>query len=581
MLAAIDLLAQSAPAMYFNPLKLLAAIVLFVAYALFSQWVDKDTVRVNTYKILWNLVVLAVGIVSTVTMLFVPQFLIGSLVFLVMYIIIVAVYVVHRNGLVEEQYKVLTPEHISRVMKEGFGGNKKKLIDVKERVRLLAGKKVIAIPEVQEEREQYRLAQDMLFAVLWRRAALVEIVPAGQASKITFQIDGITSEYGRPPRAEGDAIVAFLKRACGLNLEERRKPQTGQLTAVTGDNRIDLLIRTDGSAAGERLTLRCVGPEKTYKIPDLGLTDAQKDQIMELVHGGNGVTLLTATPASGLTTTTYALARSHDAFLLNIQTLEYNKEFQIENVTQHVYEPSPEKTFAADLLKIVRTDPDVIFIPEIRDKEAAKIACEAGAHKQKVYVAFQAIDPLDAIWKWLRLLGDNGLVAKSLRAVVNQRLIRKLCPECKQPYKPDAAQLRKLNLPPDKVLYRPPEPQYDKNGQPIICQNCHGTGYYGRTGVFDVAIVDDALRDVLKRAKTLAEIQSHLQKQGSGGIQAQALQKVFDGTTSIQEVVRATKPPAAKEGDGAPAPPSAPPAGGAGSAPRPQNPGSKPAQPTR
>lgn len=578
MLAAIDLLAQSAPAVYFNPLKLVAAMVLFVAYALFAQWVDKDTIRVNTYKILWNLIVLGVGVISIVTMLLAPQFLIGSIVFLMLYIIIVAVYVVHRNGLVEEQFKVLTAEHISRVMKEGIGrGGKKKLIDVKERVRLLAGKRIIAIPEVEEEREQYRLAQDMLFAALWRRAALVEIVPAGQASKITFQIDGIASEFGRPPRAEGDAIVMFLKRACGLNLEERRKPQTGQITAVTGENRIDMLIRTDGSANGERLTLRCVGPEKTFKIPDLGLTDAQKDQVMELIHGGNGVTLLTATPASGLTTSTYALARSHDAFLLNIQTLEYTKEFQIENVTQHVYEPSPEKTFAADLLKIVRTDPDVIFIPEIRDKEAAKIASEAGAHKQKVYVAFQALDPLDAIWKWLRLLGDNGLVAKSLRAVINQRLIRKLCPECKQPYKPDAAQLRKLNLPPDKVLYRPPEPQYDKNGQPIICQNCHGTGYYGRTGVFEVVIVDDALRDVLKRAKTLAEIQSYLQKLGSGGIQAQALQKVFAGMTSIQEVVRATKPPAAKEPEGAQPPPSAP----AGTAPRSQTPGAKPAQPTR
>lgn len=575
MLAAIDLLAQSAPATYINPLKLVAAMALFVAYAFFATWVDKDTVRVNTYKILWNLGVLAAGVIGIVTMLFVPQFLIGSLVFVFVYIVIVTAYVMHRNSLVEDKDKVLTPDHISRVMKEGVGGNKKKkLVDVKERVRLLAGKRLVTIPEEQEEREQYRIAQDVLFGALWRRAALVEIVPAGQASKITFQVDGISSEFSRPPRAEGDAIVTFLKRACGLNLEERRKPQTGQLTAVSGENRIDLHIRTDGSAAGERLTLRCVGPEKSFKIPDLGLTEAQKTSVMDLVHGGNGVTLLTATPGGGLTTTAYSFARSHDAFLLNIQTLEYNKEFPVENVTQHVYEPSAERTFAADLLKIVRTDPDVLFIPEIRDKEAAKVASEAGAHKQKVYIAFQALDPLDAIWKWMRLLGDNNLVAKSLRAVVNQRLIRKLCPECKQPYKPDAAQLRKLNLPADKVLYRTPEPQYDKNGQPIICQNCHGTGYYGRTGIFDVVIVDDTLRDVIKRAKTMAEIQTHLQKLGGGGLQAQALQKVFDGTTSIQEVVRATKPPAAKEGDAAAAP--------AAASPRPpQTPGAKPAQPTR
>ena len=147
-------------------------------------------------------------------------------------------------------------------------------------------------------------------------------------------------------------------------------------------------------------------------------------------------------------------------------------------------------------------------------------------------------------------------VVKCLHAVTNQRLVRKLCTECKQAYKPDAAMLKKMNMPADKIFYRPPEPQYDKHGNPIICQNCQGTGYLGRVGVFEVLVVDDGLRQVLKSARSLADVESYVVKSGMVGLQASALQKVFDGVTSIQEVMRTTrggeKPP--------PAPPPAAPA---------------------
>ncbi len=212
-----------------------------------------------------------------------------------------------------------------------------------------------------------------------------------------------------------------------------------------------------------------------------------------------------------------------------------------DNVTQRIHEPSDDKTFVSELLKLVRSDPNVVVLPEIRDRATAVGAANGAATKQKVYVGLVTGDLFEALQKWLALVGDTKLVAKSLLAVMNQRLVRVLCSECKQPYKPDAQTLRKINMPSDKVLYRPPETQYDKHGNPVLCQNCQGTGYVGRTGVFNLLVMDEELRKVIRGGGSLRDIQTYALKAGGLGLQQQALQKVFDGVTSIPEIVRVTR----------------------------------------
>lgn len=560
----LDLLAQTpTSAVYINPWKLLAMTFGFTIWALFAQWVDKDTVAVNTYRVLWNLVFVSVGSIALAVMLLVPEFAIGFPVYMGVTLILYIVYVVHRNGLVKDEDKVFTPAHIARVMKEGIRGKKKKEVDVKERVRLTgANKKVVPIPEDEAAREQYRVTQDLLFDALWRRAALVELTPAGQTTKVVYTVDSVPSPRDPLPRPDADGAVQFLKQAAGLNLDERRKPQTGKMIAAIGDTKTEMHVKTDGSTAGEKLLLRFIGAEKSYKAADLGFTEKQMEQVQaSIIQAPKGLVLLTAPPGQGLTTTTYSFARSHDAFLQNIQMLEFVRDLDVDNITQHVFAPSAEKTFFQEFQKVVRTDPDVLVLPEVRDRETATLACEAAGHKQKVYVALPALDVLDGLRRWMKLVGDNAVAAKSLIAIINQRLVRKLCTECKQPYKPDAAQLRKMNMPADKVLYRAPEPQYDKHGNPVICQTCHGSNYYGLTAAFDILLLDAAFRETLQKAKSFTEIQAHAQKLGIG-IQQQALQKVFEGVTSIQEVVRATKPPTPPQGaagPGAPPPGSTPP----------------------
>jgi type II secretory ATPase GspE/PulE/Tfp pilus assembly ATPase PilB-like protein len=531
---------------YISPWKLIAAVILFVLWVLFAQWVDKDTVAVNTYRTVWNVISMICGTIATALLLLLPAFLFAVAAFLVITVAVAAIYVVHRNGLVGQEDKVCTRAHLRRVMTEGLkGGKKKEQREVQERVRITgADREVVRIPEEDAEREQFALSQDVLFDALWRRATLVEVIPAGQASKVRVQVDGVTSERDPLTRPEGDAILSFFKKVAGLNLEERRKPQKGQfLAALSDDHRYDVVVQTNGSTAGERLSLRVVSDEKEYKVGDIGFTEKQLATVRERMNAPHGLFLLSAPPGGGLTTTIYSFARSHDAFLQNIQTVEYERELPINNITQHIYVPSEEKTFVGELQRVVRTDPDVIVLPEMRERSAAPLATKAATQKQIVYVAIKSLDLLDALKRWMAMVADPKLVAKGLLLVTHQRLVRVLCHSCKTPYRPDPATLQKINMPADKVLYRPPEPQYDKHGNPIVCQHCHGTGYVGRTGIFNMLVIDDDLRRVIAGGGSLADIRTTAMRKGGLGLQQQALQKVFEGTTSIEEVVRATRPP--------------------------------------
>lgn len=549
-LALFDLLAQLPEStVYVNVWKLAAAAILFTLWVLFAQWVDRDTVAVNTFQIIWNTASIISGAVATALLLFLPEFVFALAAFVLINGAFMLAYVIHRNGLVLADDKVGTPAHFKRLMSEGFKSSKKKeKLEVKERVRITAADgRVVAIPEEDAEREQFALAQDLLFDALWRRANLVEVLPAGQASKVRVQIDGVVAERDPLTRPQGDAVLMFFKQAAGLNLEERRKPQKGQLmAAMGGEHRYDVIVRTNGSTAGEKLSLRVVGEERNYKIADIGFTEDQLTTIRELMDAEHGVILFSAPPGGGLTTTIYSFARSHDAFLQNIQMVEYEKDLEINNITQHVYEQSDDRPFTEELQRVVRTDPDVIVLPDIRERGVGPIASAAGSQKQIVYVALPARDLLDALRKWAGMVGDAKLIAASLLAITHQRLVRVLCPSCKTPYKPDPATLKKINMPADKVLYRPPEPQYDKQGNEILCQNCHGAGYVGRTGVFNMMVLDDDLRKVIAKGGSLTDIKTTAAKKGGFSLQQQALQKVFDGVTSIDEVVRVTRHRTAK-----------------------------------
>jgi type II secretory ATPase GspE/PulE/Tfp pilus assembly ATPase PilB-like protein len=527
---------------YVDPLKLLAFAALFLGWVLYAQWADKDAVRVNTFRQIWNIATLSVGAVGLALLVLVPHFLgaIGAYIVLVGAYMIV--YIVHRNGLVTVDDRVCTPTHVRRIMTEGFGKKTQKMLEVKERVKIVgADRKALTAPEDPIERQQYAILQEVLYDALYRRASFMELLPAGQASRIRWTVDGVVTEREPMPRPEGDALLQYLKRLAGLNLEERRRPQKGKMAAAIADTKFELMVRTTGSTAGESMNIRVLGPEKSFKAADLGFTKAQLETMKELMGAEKGIILLTAPPGQGLTTSIYSLARTHDAFLQNIQMMEWEHEYDVDNITQKQYVPSDENPFSQDLIKIFRADPNVVLVPEVRDKATAQVCCDAAIKKQLVYVGLPGADLFEGLQKWMALIADPAAVSKSLTGVLHQRLVRKLCTLCKAAYKPDPATLQKINMPADKILFRPPEATYDKHGNPVLCQGCQGTGYVGRTAVFAILSIDDELRTVIRSAKSTADIKAAAQKKGAVGLQQHALEKVFDGTTSIDEVARATR----------------------------------------
>jgi general secretion pathway protein E len=540
----LDLLAQVPETGFHISIgKTVTMLVLLTIWLMFAQWMDKDAVLVNTWRVPWNLGMLAAGMAGMLVWLFVPMFWIGLAVYFVVVTVYVTAYIVHRNKLVTEETKVFTPTHIKQVISKPFGGGKEKLRNVQTRVALRdheGGR--VSLPDDQEGRNQYAATQDLLYDAIWRRASIVQLHPGKEQFKVVYEVDGLRVDRDPLPRHEADDVLLYLKKLGGLNLEERRKPQTARIRAQVGEEQSNVIeIQTGGSTAGEMLRLRLIGDEGSFKIDHLGFTDQQLETLRELMFTEKGVVIVTSPKKNGVTTSTYAIARSHDAFLNNIQTLERNKEFTLDNITQRVLPPNDETPFVQHFLKITRSDPDIIFVPDFADRETAAAACKAAIHKQRVYVAYHADDLLSALRMWQEMVNAPKLVADSLKCILNQRLVRKLCTACKTPYKPDPQMLRKANLPGDKHFFRPPEPEYDKHGNLIVCQNCHGSGYVGRTAIFDMLVVDDGLRTILRQGGSMDDIRAHLTSKGYGGLQQQALSKVLDGTTSIQEVIRVTR----------------------------------------
>jgi general secretion pathway protein E len=214
----------------------------------------------------------------------------------------------------------------------------------------------------------------------------------------------------------------------------------------------------------------------------------------------------------------------------------------LDNITQRVYDgTNDDVNYARMLQSVLRREPDVVMVSECEDHETAVIATRAAGEDRKIYMGITAQDCFDALSKYLRLLDDNAAAGKGLIGVINQRLIRLLCTECREAFKPDPATLKKLNLPVDKIdrFHRPPtEPLVDKKGREITCPNCQGSGYVKRTGVFEMLVVDKDVAGLIAEGASINRIKSQCRKNKMYYLQEEALLKVIDGTTSMQEVLR-------------------------------------------
>lgn len=545
-----DFLVASSPELsgYVNLVKVGIVVLLTFGWAYSAQWVDRDTEVVKTRREYWNVIILGGGLVAFLVLLLQPWsgglFAAGVLIWALIAGGAIVSYLIHRNARVTPERRVWTIGHAKRLVSREGGrvvSDKGMRIEIEDHEG-----KHLGLPDEAEEGRDFDAVQDFLFDVLWRRASDVEVVPTKEKYRVVYKIDGVPEEHDDGLQLEaGERVLRFLKKAAGLNVEEIRRPQSGKISCgllADGGKLGETDVRTSGSMAGERLTLKVRSGPVLMRLPDLGFAPQRLKNLTAILGKSKGMILFCAPQQHGLTTTQYAVLKSHDAYINNIHALERNPLMQVDNVTQHLFEgANTDVNYARSLQSVLRREPDIILVDNCEDHETALISARAAAENRKMYVGIAAKDCFEGLARFLKLLNDNPLAARCVIGVVAQRLVRVLCPECREAFEPDAATLKKLNLPADKIeqFYRPPtEQKVDRRGRPILCTKCRGSGYFGRAGVFEVLAVDNVVAGLINEGAPMNRIKPQCRKNKMYYLQEEALLKVIDGTTSMKEVLR-------------------------------------------
>lgn len=532
-----------------NLYKLGAISALLIGWVFACQWVDKDAEFVKTKRERWNLIVLVSGLAGIVVLFLVPwagnTFALGLGFWLLLAGGGALMYVFHRNGRVMPVYRVLTFGHVKRLLarEEGSKGAK---VDRGQRIELTNHEgKTISRPTERDEFEFYASIQEFLFDVLWRRASDVDVVMGKEKPRVIYRIDGVVAERSDALTVEdADRVLVYIKRLGGLNPEEVRRPQEGAVSAsLLGEATLSRIsVMTSGTTQGERLRLRLQKPTAKKRLEELGLAESRLEQLKKLINVPKGLLLVSGIKGGGVTTAQYAVLRTHDAFMKNIHLLETKAAYDLDNITQVKYAgPGDGVSFARQLQSVLRREPDIVGIGECGDRETAQIALRAAAADRKIYMAIEGKSAFDALSRLMAFAEDNALTAGALVGVLNCRLLRVLCPSCRQSFKPDEELLKKANIPVDRVenFHRPPtEPVLDRRGREIICQTCQGSGYVGRTGVFELLVVNDEIRQLIAAGAPIKNVKAAARKGRMYYMQEEGLLKVIDGTTSLDEVIR-------------------------------------------
>ncbi len=546
---------------YLSVYKLVLILAVYLMWCKICWWVDVDAQDVKVPVNQWNGGMLAGGFLGLVAVWFVPNFLLAYFLLFALCVGPVLSYVWVRNKLVDEADKVLTPRHLRHLARKYLKLNlpgdddEKSGKDAAIPLRFFAkgtgrGGDDTNTTKRAQGSPGYRAALEMVYEALELRTTDIHMEPTKEEMVVRYRIDGILQAASPFTREMGDSVINIFKVLANLDITERRKPQDGSLSGERtdrpggdeGSNIIDFRLATAGSVVGEKLVMRILDRSRRVgNLGGVGMREKVKQQIHSLVTQPHGMFLVCGPTGSGKSTTLYACLGEIDCFQKNVITVENPVEYHMANVTQIEVNPKAGKTFASELRSILRQDPDVIYIGEIRDNETAEISCQAAQTGHMVLSTIHANDTVTAISRLLDLGVQPFLVSNALSAVLGQRLVRLLCPKCKQRYKPDPEMLRKANLPIDKIKFFCRPPKNGPDGEKKFCEHCSGTGYRGRHGVFELLVLTDKIKEMIRSNPNLLVIRQEAIKNGMKLLQEDGMRQVIEGETSIQELLRVCK----------------------------------------
>jgi general secretion pathway protein E len=375
-----------------------------------------------------------------------------------------------------------------------------------------------------------RLINAMLSEAIKDKASDIHIETYERHLQIRFRVDGVLREILRPQRQLASLLVSRIKVMARLDIAEKRVPQDGRMALRIGGRAIDVRVSTLPSNYGERIVLRLLDKNSAnLDLATLGMSPQHRRQIDELIQRPHGIILVTGPTGSGKSTTLYAALSRLNASERNIMTVEDPIEYELDGIGQTQVNPKVDMTFARGLRAILRQDPDVVLVGEIRDGETAQIAVQASLTGHLVLSTLHTNSALGALSRLQDMGVEPFLLSTSLLAVLAQRLVRTLCPDCRQPHEADAALARQMAVPLGTLIW-----------QPKGCGQCNFTGYRGRTGIHELLLIDDQVRSAIHQGESELAIARQLGDQYLT-LRLNGREKVLAGETSWEEVVRVTE----------------------------------------
>ena len=389
-----------------------------------------------------------------------------------------------------------------------------------------------------------RLVNMIINRAVEMRSSDVHFEPFEKEFKVRYRIDGILHEMETPPKRLQPAIISRVKLMAGMNIAERRLPQDGRIKLRLRGREVDIRVSTLPTIFGESVVLRLLYQEtEELELESLGLTERDMALLQEKIYYPNGIILVTGPTGSGKTTTLYGVLKKIRSPEKKIITVEDPVEYQIEGINQIQVRTDLDLTFAKALRSIVRQDPDVILIGEIRDLETAEIAIQSALTGHLVFSTLHTNDAPTAVTRLIDLQVEPYLISASLLLVVAQRLVRVLCPHCKAPFKPDKAIIKRIRtcFPPEAAEVVELDRKDITFYKSVGCPECGHTGYLGRVGLFEIMEVTDSIRSLIIEGADTSHIRKEAIKEGMTTMRLDGLKKVIKGITTIEEVLRVTK----------------------------------------
>ncbi|MCW8988874.1 MAG: type II secretion system ATPase GspE [Gammaproteobacteria bacterium] len=386
--------------------------------------------------------------------------------------------------------------------------------------------------DAEDDAPIIRLINVLLARAVKQNASDIHIEPFENRLLIRLRVDGVLQEVMQPPRALAPLIASRIKVMAKMDIAEKRLPQDGRISLRIAGRAVDVRVSTMPAGHGERVVLRILDKQAgRLDLQNLGMDDDTLKRMDQLVHRPHGIILVTGPTGSGKTTTLYAALGRVNNTDRNIVTVEDPIEYYIDGIGQTQVNAKVDMTFARGLRAILRQDPDIVMVGEIRDLETVQIAVQASLTGHMVFSTLHTNTAVGAITR-LRDMGvEPFLLSSSLIGVLAQRLVRLLCKECRTPYKPDASECKLLGIASDN-----PPTLYLPNG----CKKCNQSGYEGRTGIYELVEVDDKLKTLIHDGSGEHELEQYVRKY-SPSIRADGIRLILAGKTSLEEVLRVTR----------------------------------------